>query len=378
MLFRSASVNVDLPAPIGKKTVNIAETPTDAIGIQLDLHYPLFAGFRISEGVELARLRAGVRLKEYELRVDDLAFEILRLFWESIRARDALASIDKNLELVKVHAEEVRRLAAAGLAVREDVLKVEMRIARTELLRIEADSGYELAVLRLKTAAGIPRERAVRPAPERDWNRRPARVSAGPRDSEVGSLIGKAFSGREELSVASDAAKMRESAKKIARADYYPSLLVTGNYTFAKPNSRIFPPPSSFEDTWQVGVAARIDLGGLPAAAARTAQAAVLEESAWNDIEALRERIVLEVTERYLGLEKAEQSVEVARTMKVQAEESLKTAEEKFKNGLAKSSDVLDEQNNLLQAELAVTGSAIDRMVAEAALKRAVGDFHGR
>jgi len=373
-----AGVTVALPPPVGTRTIDLADSPTEAIGLQLDLQYPLFAGFRVSEGIELARLRSDVKLKEYELRGDDLAFEILRLFWETVRARDMLAAIDKNLELVKIHAEEVRRFAAAGLAVREDALKVEMRTARTELLRIEAESGYELALLRLKTAAGIPRERQVRPEPPRDWNRRAAEATAGPRDSVLQALIGKAFSARREFSIAGSLVRMRESAKKIAEADYYPSILVTGNYTYAKPNGRIFPPPSGFEDTWQVGVAARIDIGGFPGTAARTAQASALEDSARNDYEALRERIVMEVTERYLGLKKAEQSAEVARTMKAQAEESLKTAEEKFKNGLAKSSDVLEEQNNLLQAELAVTGSTIDRIVAEAALKRAVGEFHGR
>ena len=372
------SIGVNLPQPIGKQNIQLAESATDAVSFQLDLQYPLFSGFRIQAGVDLARVQAEMKQKEYRLRDDDLAFEILRYFWDSVRARDSLATIEKSLELVKVHAEEVRRLAAAGLAVREDVLKVEMRIAKTELLRIEAETGYDLALLRLKTAAGLPQEKAVRPAPAEGWNRTVPKAASTAPEAELKGLLDRAFSKREELTLAGNLVRAREKAKTIAQADYYPSLLIVGNYTFAKPNSRIFPPPSGFEDTWQVGVAAKIDIGGLPATAARTAQASALEESAWNDFEALRERIVLEVTERYLGLRKAEQAVAASATLKAQAEESLKAAEEKFKNGLAKSSDVLEEQTNLLQAELSVTGSAIDRTVAEAALKRALGELNAR
>jgi outer membrane protein TolC len=362
------TVTIPLPPPAGPQSLTLGDSYTDAFSLRLDLRYPIFSGFRVRDGIELAKTQAEIRKREYGNRKADLVLDMTRLFWETLRAEEAVRVIGKNLELSRIHGEEIGHLAAAGLATREDILKVEMNIARTELLLIEAETGAEIALLRLKTLAGIPADREARPAAKEGRD-------ASKTYPDLKKLLELALLSRGELRAFRDVLRSRELSRSLARADLYPSLVVTGGYTVARPNSRIFPPEDAFRDSWEVGVAAKIELGGFPGTLARISREETGLLSSMNDFEALKERITLEVTEAYLRLKKAEQEAAVSAANIARAEESLRVVEEKFKNGLAKSSDVLEEQNNLLRAELSATAGSIDRTVASAALERAIGAF---
>ena len=56
-----------------------------------------------------------------------------------------------------------------------------------------------------------------------------------------------------------------------------------------------------------------------------------------------------------------------------QAEENLRTIRDKFKGGLATSSDLLDAEVSTLQARTNLTGACVEHEVSRARLDRALG-----
>ena len=88
----------------------------------------------------------------------------------------------------------------------------------------------------------------------------------------------------------------------------------------------------------------------------------------------VQDAVTLEVTQSYLNLVKSVKAIEVARLTIEQAEENYKSTSEKFKNGLALNSDLLDAETVLLSAKTKYVNTLADFRIAEAKLKRAVGE----
>ena len=87
----------------------------------------------------------------------------------------------------------------------------------------------------------------------------------------------------------------------------------------------------------------------------------------------VEETITLEVIQSSLEVSKSRQAIAVAAQLIEQAEESYRIIDEKFRNGLALSSALLDAGLVCLEAELRFSEARIDHELARAALRLALG-----
>ncbi len=159
----------------------------------------------------------------------------------------------------------------------------------------------------------------------------------------------------------------------VARSGWYPGVFLVGNYQYALPNPRQFPPSASFLSTWDVGIVASVDPGRWPAVARRTEQAVSQLAQAQEALGQLQDAIALEVLQAYLELNKSAEQIGVAERIVQQAEENYKITDRRFENGLALSTDVLDAELARLQGNLQLSQARVDNQIAQAALLRALG-----
>jgi outer membrane protein TolC len=87
-----------------------------------------------------------------------------------------------------------------------------------------------------------------------------------------------------------------------------------------------------------------------------------------------RDGILMEVSVTGLELQKCCEKIAVTRSGVDQAAENYRTTNERFKNGLATNSDLLDAENLLLQARLNHTRALVEHQIARARLDKAVGE----
>jgi outer membrane protein TolC len=166
------------------------------------------------------------------------------------------------------------------------------------------------------------------------------------------------------------ASRAREAA---VAATARPQVGVNGGYDYARPNPRIFPRHGSWQDSWDVSVNAswllwdggrrRAEMAGAAAASrALDARAADLDR-----------QIAFEVRQRLLELESSRAAISAAADGVRSATEARRVVTERFRAGVITSSDVLDADLAVLQAELDLTRSRAQAHLAQARLDRAVG-----
>ncbi|MFB0521067.1 MAG: TolC family protein, partial [Desulfatiglandales bacterium] len=87
----------------------------------------------------------------------------------------------------------------------------------------------------------------------------------------------------------------------------------------------------------------------------------------------IKDNIQLEVKDAYLNLREAEKNIHVAKTAVVQAEENFRMNEERYKQQVATSTDVLDAQTLLTQSRTNYFNALSEHNIAWARLERAMG-----
>ena len=88
----------------------------------------------------------------------------------------------------------------------------------------------------------------------------------------------------------------------------------------------------------------------------------------------MKDNVSLEVTRYQLQVQHSLEKIGVAKEAIAEAEENARSTSDKYKNGLATSSDLLDADVALLQAKTNLTGALVEHEIARARLIRSVGD----
>jgi len=252
-----------------------------------------------------------------------------------------------------------------GMAARNDVLTVQVARDQAELARIEARSGADVANENLVRLLGLAAGVQVEPV-------EPLAGTAVP-DEGTAALVARALAARPEVASLRARAAAAEAAVTVARAGRLPQASLSAGYDYARPNTRILPLTDAWNDTWSVGVNVswRAFDGGRASAAVARAQAQA--EATRHVLTDLERRVRLDVSARALELATRRAALEVATRSLEAARENVRVSQDRFREGLIASSDLLDAESRLLQAGLDLTRSATAIQQARANLDHAVG-----
>ncbi|HPS43170.1 MAG TPA: TolC family protein [Treponemataceae bacterium] len=391
--------NVVSEISLGPTTMSI-DSLDNIFTLQANAQYPIFAGFRYAESARLAGLQKRCKEIAEEMTLRAIAFETERAYWEAERAARNERMLAENLELTRRNRAITERQAAEGSALAADLLVAGMRCDQAEIDLGNATAAKERAFLNLALLVGMdtqgsPRfalssDPAVPPVPTRfaaltpkDAEATPANdtdssPANGPESSpalDADALIAYALSARPETRAAAVSVEASRAAKKVAEAPLYPTLAVSGNYTYADPNSRVYfqSDPWKFTGTWSLGVALSWDVGGIPAnLAERDAQLESVEKSV-ADGKRQEELVELDVRNCLIAYGRTESDLALLGRMVAPARENERVTAERVAAGSANAVDLLAAEVARLRSEYAVTNREIDRRIAEADLARACG-----
>lgn len=350
-----------------------------------NMQYPVFAGFRLEESAKLAALQAQSKEIATEMTKRAVAFETERAYWEAVRSTRNVAMLRENLGLMRQNLEQTQQQLAHGTVMNVDLLAAEMRCDQAEMdLRngetIERKSYLSLASL---VSDGTDYDAGtLTQNPENAFE-----LSSSPDDGtrnvelskmlsgniDEASLVAGAIARRPETRNAALSVEAASSSKKISEAPLYPSVNITGNYTYADPNSRVAfqSDPNKFTGTWSLGVSFSYDLGGVPAnLSARQAQIDGVEKSK-ADRTRQNETVILDVRTCALAWDQTRKDIDSVKRMISQAQENERVMGERVKAGTANAVDLLGAQIARLRSEFAIVNKEIDLRIATADLSRA-------
>ncbi len=296
---------------------------------------------------------------------NDLVYNIKKAYWSLFKANEVKKVVDENVAQTKVHLKDVQNFYDQGLATKNELLKVQVQLADTKLKQIDANNAVRLAVISLNNVIGLPLSTKIDIADTVNPNKSV--------NENLDVLVNKAYDKRPELKSMEFKIKASESGITMAEAGWWPQIYLTGDYNYARPNTRIFPTEDKFKGTWDVNVTASFNLWNWGATSDQTTQAEATFEQAKDSYKTLKDNVTLEVTNNYLEMMRSKESISVANDNVKQAEENYRVTDQQFKNGLTLNSELLDAEVALLQAKTNYVQSLVDYELAVAQLEKSVG-----
>ena len=349
-----------VPQPNGSIRLIYPDIP-DNFFTRVAMQWPIYTGGRVDALARAADAEARASQAEIAIARADLRLEVVRVYWALATGTESVRVLEQAVERSVTHVRDMRSRFDSGLVPPNEVSNAEAQRSRQEMLLIESRNmrSSVLEDLRRLTGIGGDIQTVDRLEPEM-----PLAAAAEP---DLGSFV------RAEQQALIERREAAEQRVRAIEAGRKPSMAVIAAGDYANPNPRIFPRADRWNTSWEVGVAATWtlwDSGRISAEAAEAAAAARAIRARQAEVDAV---ITTDVRQRQLDLDSA-RAVLVSATDAVRsATDARRVLGERFNVGVATSTEVLDAQVTLLQAELDRTRALANIKLADARLARAMG-----
>jgi len=325
---------------------------------------PLFTGFALSTRKKLAALDVDIqKIRTEQARLD--AAHQARVAWHRlVLAERAVAVAREEVAQLNAHVRDAQRFFDQGVISYNDLLKARVALAHAKQGMVQVQADRNVAAAYLNMAMGRPVDQPVRVAGLPDML---------PSLPSLGALLDQAQVHRPELKAMRLAYEKAGLAVQAANAPAYPELSMIGRYERLGDNATADHNEFGNDNNLSLTVQARwtfFEWGKTRDEVRKAGHEQAAVERQWQGV---KDSVALEVVEAWEKWVAAQENCKTAKEARMQAGEDFRITNLRFQQGAATSTDVLDARSYLSRAELDDDRAIAGVFLAEADLKRAIG-----
>src|SRR5271157_2399428 len=265
-----------------------------------------------------------------------VAFDVAAAYLDVLLARASRRVQEDAIRRAEAILGDTRTRLKGGVVEREDVLRAEVQLSESrESLVLARESEFDAAA-RLNNAMG---RNAGLPLEVIDLDLQP------PLPGALAHLLEQAAAQRPEVGLARQAVAAAQQGREAAAAEFLPRIYVRAVEGDVS--------GQNIRTGWLEGAGLHLEMplysGGLHRGQLRSADADV--EAAVADAQAILNLISLQVNLAYRGVVASRERIDLARTAVVQATESLRLLEVRYRNGDATPTDIVDSEAALTRSQ---------------------------
>jgi outer membrane protein len=353
-----------IPTPGNQLNIIYPDAPNN-YRTRLDLQWPIYTGGRLDALERAARIDAAASADETGAARGDLTLEITRAYWALVTATESVRVVQESVTRMDAHLRDVRNQLAAGLVPPNDVFSVEAQESRQRMLAVQARATRDVAEADLARLVGAPPGTTVEPAAALDITP----TAAAP----IETLLESAKQRRPERAALMKRLDAAGERSRAASAGTKPSVAVNGGVDYARPNPRIFPREEAWHTSWDASVNVSWPLFDGGRTRSEMAEASASTRAIEERLAEFDSTLAVEIRQRVSERDASRAVIDAATDAVRSATEARRVVGERFAAGVATSTDVLDAQVALLQADLDRTQAVANARLADARLVRALG-----
>lgn len=316
----------NLPPP-PDKTIPFSSEDHSSL-TQLQLKLPLYAGGRISAGIESAKTARELQSIQLALTKQKIKLQVVNAYIGLLRSDKAHKVGEDYFEALKLHAQDVDALLKKGLVARNDALATEVALANGRQQLLKLSNLHDLAMANFNRQLGLALDTPVK-LQELDSQAEPQNLQ---------TLQAEAQEQRLELRALALQGHLSDEQIKSLRGENLPQLqaqLVSTKLDQSVLDENVIN-YAGLALSWQL----------FDGQKNSHLQQAVTEQKqgiseATNDA---RQDVALQVKSAWMNVQESRQRIDVAQSALSAAEENLRVTRDRYRNGLGTQADVLDAQ----------------------------------
>jgi len=345
--------------------IDVTINPDEEYNFTTSFTQPVFTGFALINQYKIADMGLNAAQITENLRRQDVILD----------AKNAYFSLLKTQKLQMVALDTVRQIAAqkevaenmyqVGMSPLNDLLQSQVQLANAKQRLISAKNNMEVAKSQFNTLLRRPVNAPLAIVDILDYTSF---------THDIDYCLAQAAIHRLELQVADLEVQIAQKEYRLSQRNYMPSINLTGTYTKRGTDWDTNGGEGISDSTfWDVRATASWDFWewgrtrfGVKEKISRLAQARYRKQE-------INDNINLEVKQSYLRTKESEKNITTVEKAIEQAKENLRITEERYREQVSTTTDVLVAQTLLTETMTNYYNALYDFKIAKAILYRAIG-----
>lgn len=332
----------------------------------MEVRQPIFAGGSIMANYQANKKGEDIARVDESATTQNIVEEVKASYFNILKAQKILEVARQAVEQLKSHRNEAQNFFDVGLLPKNDLLQSEVQLANGEHNLVKAENSVEIAKARFNT---LLRRNINAPVEVEDI------LTYRPFEKTIEVCFQTAFDKRPEIKAYSLKVEQAKEYVKAAKGDFFPAVSAVGHYERFGDSGSLQGSTYKSMETWYL--MARADWTFWEWG--KTKNQVDFRQARENQTTSLlaheKDKVAFEVKAAYVLVRESEKQVFVARKSIDQAEENFRINNERYKEQVATSTDVLDAQTLLTKAKSDYFTALGDYFINQAHLERAMGEI---
>lgn len=325
----------------------------------------VFGGFAEKSAEKSAELLAKASHLDAQRNRSELVYTVTDAYYNIVKLARSVGVIEQNIRQFEEKERDAQNLQKEGVVTANEVLKIQLQKNNLNLSRLQVEKARQTALYNFNLLIGLPENQQIAVD---TVLANPAAVT-----ESLGSFLDRAVQARPEVQANALRVQSSQEMLRNTKSGMYPHLGVSLGYNYINPTARLFPEASSFISAWNVGAGISYNIGSIYNMKGKLHSAQTAIDQANLQGQQQTDQIRSEVVTAYNNYQLALEQQNVIRTAVGQAQENYRLTESRFRNGLVGSTDLLEANSFLLQAQLNVINATVDAQLAYQRLLKATG-----
>ncbi|RPH52653.1 MAG: TolC family protein [Desulfobacteraceae bacterium] len=339
-------------------------TPENDYLFAASITQPLFAGFSIINSYKLAGLgldAAGLNEKITRL---EIIYRANKAYFSVLKALKIEGVLQETVEQRSAHENVAKTFYEVGMTPLNDLLKSQVELANSRQELTIAKNNLEYAKSDFNTLLRRPINASVDLVDI---------LKYAPLTNELDYYLALAQKNRLEIKLAEMQIEMAEKELALAKKDYFPTVTLTGT-RYQRGTDWDVDGGDGISDpnSWNISAIASWNIWewGKTCFGTKEKKSRLLQAKFKKD--ELADKISLEVKQSFLKTKESENNILTVQKAIEQAKENLRISQERYKEQIATSTDVLDAQTLLSRTMTNYYNALYDFKISKASLYRAI------
>ena len=349
----------------GGQIVDVIVNPEDEYNFVTSFSQPIFNGFSLYNRYKIADLGLDIATFSERLTRQNVILDAKNAYYLILKAQKLMDVADDTVKQIASQKDVAENMYQVGMSPLNDLLQSQVQLANAKQGLIKAKNNLDITKSQFNTLLRRSVNAPVSVVDILDYT---------PWEQDIDYCLALAEENRLEIEVANLEVQIAEKDYKLSEGNYFPSVNLTGAYTKRGTDWDVDGGLGiSDKDFWDIRATASWDFWqwgrsryGVKEKLSRLSQAKLRKQQLLDNID-------LEVKEAYLRTQEAQKNITTIEKAIEQAKENLRITEERYKEQVSTTTDVLVAQTLLTETMTNYYNALYDFKIAKAILYRALG-----
>ncbi len=345
--------------------IDVLINPDDEYNFVTSFSQPIFTGFALINQYKIASLGLDVAEISEKLTRQDIILDAKNAYYSVLKSQKLMAVAEDTVKQATAQKEVAENMYQVGMSPLNDLLQSQVQLANDKQRFITAQNNLEINKSQFNTLLRRPVNESVIIEDILDYT---------PFAHDINYCLAQANQNRLEIKVADLDVQIAEKDYELSKKDYFPTIDLVGTWTRRGTEWDVDGGDGIADKKfWDIRATASWDFWewgrtrhGVKEKLSRLSQTKYSREDILDKIE-------LEVKEAFLRTKESEKNITTVEKAIEQAKENLRITNERYKEQVSTTTDVLVAQTLLTETMTNYYNALYDFKIAKSVLYRAIG-----